>query len=85
MESIEAKVTGRGDGEPRGGDAVSTVGLDMDAKRAQLIDLLEVQIVGQTLATIKTKNELMRLNVDGVKLDKPSEVKSPGKGKLDAM
>lgn len=87
MENNEAK-TGRGDGDSRGGDVMSTVGLDLEAKRAQLIELLEVQIVGQTLATIKTKNELMRSNVDGVKmekLDNGGEVKSPAKGKLDAM
>jgi len=85
MEMIEAKSVGKCDGKPKGGDTISTLGFDVDAKRAQLIELLEVQLVGQSLATIKTKNELMRLNVDGVKLEKPGEVKSPGKAKLDAM
>lgn len=80
-------MTGRGDGEPRGGDAVSTVGLDLDGKQAQLVELLEEQLVGQTLATIKTKNELMRQNVEGVKMEAPTpdEVKSPGKAKTEAM
>lgn len=69
----------------KGSDGPGSVGVNVEARHAQLVELLECQLVGQTLATIKTKNELMRINVDGVKMESLDEVKSAGKGKAEVQ
>lgn len=64
---------------------LSTVSFNVDAKVSELVDLLEGQLSGQTTISVKTMNELMRQNVDGVKLEVLNEVKGPHKEKAEAL
>jgi len=71
--------------EVKGTDGPGSVGIVIEERQATLVDLLESQLVGQTVASIKTKNELMRINVEGVKMTSLDEVKSGGKGKSEVL
>lgn len=73
------------EGGAQGMESSISIACNVEARQAQLIELLERQIVGQTELAIKTKNELMRMNVNGVKMEAIDEVKGSGKGKSDVL